>query len=150
MKPCILISPYSKVLRNGKRNPKNYPWFPEIISGLKDYEIFQVGRGEEPVLIGTTPLFDLDIWDLSMHIKSCKTWISVDNFFQHLAWFVDKPGIVLWGPSDPQIFGHKLNTNLLKDKKYLRERQHDIWERQEYNEDAFVKPEVVLEILEKR
>jgi hypothetical protein len=42
----ILISPYAQKLRNGNQNPKNYPWWPELISKI-DEEIVQVGiKGE--------------------------------------------------------------------------------------------------------
>ena len=43
----IIISPYSKPLRNGLNNPKNYPYWKELISLINE-EIIQVGvDGEE-------------------------------------------------------------------------------------------------------
>ena len=50
--------------------------------------------------------------------------------------------------SDPVIFGHPENVNLLKDRKYLREKQFWLWEQCEFNADAFVTSDVVLEALE--
>jgi len=32
----ILISPYSKKLTNGKVNPKNYPYWKEVIAGINE------------------------------------------------------------------------------------------------------------------
>jgi ADP-heptose:LPS heptosyltransferase len=141
----IVIAPYAKKLRNDKENPKNYPWWPELISMI-DEPIVQVG------IDGEIPLVDdfrknLSIPELYDLIKECRTWISVDSFFQHLAWDAGKPGIVLFGQSDPLIFGHLENINLLKDRKYLREQQFWLWEQCEYNEDAFVKPKDVKEYL---
>jgi ADP-heptose:LPS heptosyltransferase len=71
-------------------------------------------------------------------INKCNVWIAVDNFFQHLAFMGGKRGIVIFSQSDPEIFGHKENVNLLKGRQYLRERQFDIWETSEYKEEVFV------------
>jgi ADP-heptose:LPS heptosyltransferase len=141
----IIIAPYAQKLRNGQNNPKNYPWWPELISMIKE-PIIQVG------IEGETQLIDdfrknLSIDDLTKLILECKTWISVDSFFQHLAWDIGKPGVVLWGQSDPLIFGHLENTNLLKDRKYLREKQFWWWEQCEYNAEAFAKPEEIIKYL---
>jgi ADP-heptose:LPS heptosyltransferase len=138
----IIISPWAKKLRNGKNNPKNYPWWKELVS-LIDEPIVQVGVDEEEQLVEDFRK-NLSITELETLINSSRTWISVDSFFQHLAWDLGKPGIVLWGQSDPNIFGHSENINLLKNRKYLREKQFWWWEQCEYNADAFVTPEEVL------
>jgi ADP-heptose:LPS heptosyltransferase len=141
----IIISPYSKKLRNGKENPKNYPYWKELVSFIKE-PIIQVGVDGEEQLV---PDFrkNLSMPELTNLINDCRTWISVDSFFQHLAWDIGKPGIVLWGQSDPLIFGHPENTNLLKDRSYLREKQFWWWEQCDYREDAFVKPEVIVSFI---
>jgi hypothetical protein len=46
----ILISPYAKKLRNGLNNPKNYPWWPELISLINE-PIIQVGIESEKQLV---------------------------------------------------------------------------------------------------
>jgi hypothetical protein len=142
----IIISPYSKKLRNDQNNPKNYPWWPELISLLKHDTIVQIGVEGETQLVEEFHK-NLSLKQLKELILECRTWISVDSFFQHFAWDVGKYGIVLWGQSDPNIFGHPENINLLKDRKYLREKQFWWWEQCEYNEDAFVKPEEILKYL---
>jgi ADP-heptose:LPS heptosyltransferase len=141
----ILISPYSKKLRNGQNNPKNYPWWSELISMINE-PIVQVGIDGETQLVEDFRK-NLSLKELSDLILECRTWISVDSFFQHLAWDIGKPGVVLWGQSDPLIFGHSENTNLLKDRKYLREKQFWWWEQCEYIEESFVKPEEVIKYL---
>jgi ADP-heptose:LPS heptosyltransferase len=143
----IIISPYSKKLRTEKpqENPKNYPYWKELIS-LIDRPIVQVGvEGEEQLV----PDFrkNLSIPELSTLIMECQTWIGVDSFFQHLCWDLGKPGIVLWGQSDPLIFGHPENTNLLVDRKYLREKQFWWWEQCEYKKECFVSPKEVVKFL---
>jgi ADP-heptose:LPS heptosyltransferase len=141
----IIISPYSKPLRNGLENPKNYPYWEELISQIKE-PIVQVGVDEEKQLVEDFRK-NLTIPELRTLIGECRTWISVDSFFQHLAWDCGKPGIVIFGQSDPQIFGHPENINILKHRFYLREQQFWWWEQCEYRKDAFVKPEEVLKFL---
>ena len=60
----IIISPYSKLMRNGKSNPKNYPFFPELIDLLKknNCQITQVGTKGEPHL----PNIEYAYFDLSL------------------------------------------------------------------------------------
>jgi hypothetical protein len=141
----IIIAPYAQKLRNGNNNPKNYPWWSELISMI-DEPIVQVGIGGETQLVNDFRI-NLSIAELTDLIPKCRTWISVDSFFQHFAWDLNKPGIVLWGQSDPLVFGHSENTNLLKDRKYLREKQFWWWEQCDYNEDSFVKPEEIVKYL---
>ena len=141
----IIISPYSKPLRNGLENPKNYPYWEELITQIKE-PIVQVGVDEEKQLVEDFRK-NLTIPELRTLIGECRTWISVDSFFQHLAWDCGKPGIVIFGQSDPQIFGHPENINILKHRFYLREQQFWWWEQCEYRKDAFVKPAEVLKYL---
>lgn len=138
----IIISPYSKQLINGKRNPKNYPYWRELIPMIDDH-IVQVGIDGEEQLV---PDFrkNLSIAELKQLLKECKTWISCDSFFQHLGWSEGKRGIVLWSVSDPKIYGHVENINLLKDRSYLSKTQFFWWDSVEYNADAFVKPEEII------
>lgn len=141
----IIISPYSKELRDGKKNPKNYPYWKELISLIQE-PIIQVGIDGEEQLVENFRK-NLSITELRNLINECRIWISVDSFFQHLAWNSNKPGIVLFGQSDPLIFGHSENINLLKDRSYLREKQFWLWEQCDYREEAFVKPAEVLKYL---
>ena len=141
----IIISPYSKALLSGKQNPKNYPYWNELIAMI-DEPIIQVGIEGEKQLV---PDFrkNLPITELRKLIQECRTWISCDSFFQHLGWDEGKKGIVLWGVSDPLIYGHPENINLLADRKYLAENQFLWWEFVEHQNERFVKPQVVLEHL---
>lgn len=147
-KPVVLIFPFSKQLRNGKNNAKNYPFWKQVIAGLTEqgYEVVQVGIRGEPELASIIRN-NCSLDELKELIQQCYFWISVDSFAQHLANLVGKRGVVLWSMSDPKIFGYSTNINILKDKNYLRERQFDIWEAVEFNADAFAPPERVLSII---
>jgi len=141
----IIIAPYAQKLRTGKENPKNYPYWEELIKMI-DEPIVQVGVEGEQQLV---PDFrkNLPIVELRKLLKECRTWISVDSFFQHLAWDEGVPGIVLWGPSDPLIFGHSENINLLKDRSHLVGNQFIWWEATEHSNDRFIKPKEIIPYL---
>ncbi len=141
MQKCI-ISPFSRPLRNGKPNPKNYPYFKELIK-LLPYHVIQVGvKGEEKLVKDCR--FNLSIKELEALIKECDLWISVDSFLPHLAHHVGKPGIVIWGKSDPLIFGYSENKNVIMSRENLRTNQFIFWEDEPYDKDVFVKPDKVL------
>jgi ADP-heptose:LPS heptosyltransferase len=141
----IIISPYAKKLVNNKENPKNYPFWNELIK-LIDEPIVQVGIDGETQLVDDFRK-NLSMPQLRQLIKDCRIWIGVDSFFQHLAWSEGKPGIVLWSVSDPLIFGHTENINLLKDKVYLAENQFLWWDFIEHDSSKFVAPEEVIKFL---
>lgn len=141
----IVISPYAKRLINGKQNPKNYPYWKELIALIEE-PIVQVGVIGEKQLVNDFRM-NLPLNELRKLIRECRTWISCDSFFQHLAWDEGKPGIVLWGPSDPLIFGHPENINLLKDRSHLVENQFLWWEQTEHKNERFIEPEEVIKHL---
>lgn len=143
----IIISPYSKNRPDGKPSAKNYPYWSDLVTLLKaeGHKVYQVG------LVGEIPLeVDDSHWNRPLReikklIEECDVWISVDNFFQHYAWSLGKKGIAIFGPSDPNIFGHPENVNLLKSVSGLREKQFFVWHSDELNPELYIKPEVVLE-----
>jgi len=138
----IVIAPYAQKLRNGKRNTKNYPYWKELIA-LIDEPIVQVGvTGEEQLVDDFRKNLSMD--ELAAVIRECRTWISCDSFMQHFGWDLGKKGIVLWGPSDPLIFGHPENINLLKDRSYLVKDQFVWWEDTEHQDERFVEPEEIM------
>ena len=141
----IIISPYSKALRNGKINPKNYPYWKELIALIKE-PIIQIGiEGEEQLV----PDFrkNLSLTELEVLVDECRTWISCDSFLQHFGWDRKKYGIVLWSVSDPLIFGHPENINLLKDRSNLVQNQFLWWEFTDHDPNKFFNPNLVLECL---
>jgi ADP-heptose:LPS heptosyltransferase len=141
----IIISPYAKFMRNGEKHPKNYPYWKEVIARIRE-PIVQVGVNGEAQMVDDFRT-NLPLYQLSLLVNECKTWVSVDSFFQHFCWDIGKPGIAIFGQSDPNIFGHSQNINLLKDRKYLRDKQFWIWEQASYIEEAFVEPDIVIQAL---
>jgi ADP-heptose:LPS heptosyltransferase len=141
----IVISPYSRPLSNGKNNPKNYPFWEELISMIKE-PIVQIGVEGETQLVEDFRK-GLPISQLKELLRECRTWISCDSFFQHLGWIEGKKGIVLWSVSDPLIYGHPENINLLKDRKYLANNQFLWWEAYDHNTETFVPAREVFKCL---
>jgi ADP-heptose:LPS heptosyltransferase len=144
----IVLFPWAKRLRDGKNNPKNYPWWPELVTQLQavGHNLVQVGvDGEEQIV----PDFrkSLTIAELTKLMRESDTWIGVDSFGQHLGWDLGIRGIAIFGQSDPNIFGHPENINLLKSRNYLREQQFWWWEQAEYRTEAFVEPDTVIRTL---
>ena len=142
----VLISPWARQLRNGKENPKNYPYWLDLVNLLQKNNIFttQIGTNGEKLIGADAVLFkDFCLEELEQQILSNDLWISVDSFFQHFA-SLYKSGIVIWSQSSYNIFGYKKNINLLKSETYLRDNQFGIWEECEYKADAFVEPNIVL------
>jgi ADP-heptose:LPS heptosyltransferase len=146
----IIISPYSRKLRNGERNPKDYPYWEELVAGLKQrgHKIIQLGVAGEPKIEGVDEVcYNLKLKAIKDMLIQSHIWISVDNFLPHLASHTSKPGIVIWGRSNPDIFGYPQNINILSHTKHLRQDQFDIWETIEYNENVFTKPEEILRFI---
>lgn len=146
----ILISPFSQKLRNNQQNAKNYPYWQDVISKLRQSgmvsEIIQIGVGNEYRFEGVTHMFNLDLKDVERIVKTTDLWISVDNFFPHMcnAQGVQVKGIVLFSKSDPLLFGYAQNMNILKDRKYLRPDQFMIWEQCPYDDQAYVSADFVV------
>lgn len=141
----IIIAPFARKLPSGNQNPKNYPYWKELVSQINE-PIIQVGVDEEEQLVDNFQK-NLSLYQLKDLVGQCRTWISVDSFFQHFCWDLKKPGIVIFGQSDPLIFGHPENTNILKDRHYLRKEQFWLWDQCPYIKDAFVEPAEVLKFL---
>ncbi len=145
----IVISPFSQAMRNGKRNPKNYPWWPELIALLKDnHIIYQIGvPGEEAFVDPSMTRFGLSFAELKELTLSVDTFIAVDNFYPHFCNHYGKHGIVLFSKSDPKLFGYPENKNLYVSQKHFRPDQFGLWESCDHSEEAFVSPHEVYSLI---
>lgn len=145
----VVISPFSRKMRNGNLNPKDYPYWRDLISKLRyiGCYITQIGYVGEENLGADEARFGLSLDDLKILLRDCSTWISVDNFLQHLCHHINKPGIVIFSKSDPNIFGYSYNKNILKDRKFLKPLQFQNWEECKYEKEAFVEPEEIIKIV---
>ena len=145
----IIISPYSSKLRNGAQNPKNYPYWQEVIDKLvsSGHTVAQVGVAGETLFQKTQPFIGMSLESLKGLVENCTTWASVDNFFPHLCSHTKKSGVVVWSRSDPKLFGYTSNLNLLKDPSYLRPDPFGFWHDCSYSIEAFVEPQEVYKAI---
>ena len=115
----------------GNKNAKYYPYWDQ----LTDHDIKVMGDN-----LSNQEIIDLINW--------CDKWISTDTFIQHFVKYHNlKPGIVIWGKSDPKVFGYDTNINLLKDPKYLRPFQFRYWKDEPIDENAFVSIDVLQQAI---
>jgi len=145
-KNIITIHPYSRVLKD-KKNPKTYPYWDKVVEGIKSDEntIIQLGLKGDKLINADHIMFDLPYQAISSLLNISNVWLSVDSFLPHLAnYYKCKPGIVIFSKSDPLIYGYEQNINLLKSKESLRPDQFRIWEQCEYDIDAFIDPEIII------
>lgn len=123
-------------------NPKNYPYRNNLIelisvSGTNGFPLDDIV--EIKTAIPLTESMEL--------INKADKIICIDSYLQHLCWYMGKKAVVIFGQSNPDIFGHKENINLLRDVRYLRKHQFDKWELCPYIEKAFVLPEQVIKAI---
>ena len=82
-------------------------------------DIFQVGKINDLYikgcysLLGTTSPTEL----ISLLTK-CDLVICADNFVMHAAKLVNKPAIVLWGPTNHEVYGYKEHTHFQADVEF--------------------------------
>ena len=145
----ILFAPFAarSPSLNGSPSPKDYPFARELAQQLeKDYELVQVGGGNDEQIakdFRTNLSFD----ELGKLVAESQTGVCVDSYLQHYYWYLGRRAIVLFSVSDPVIFGHPENLNLLKDRKFLRPNQFHLYYSNQYNPEAFVSPHEVLKAL---
>jgi len=123
-KPIVLIHTAGSNLEqnNDLGNPNvfnlNKDWVYEHWVNLvnllyNDFDVVQVGLPNERLINGA---FDLrgkiSFRQILALVMYCQTWVDIDSFLQHAGAAVKKPGVVLWGRTDPRIFGHALNANM--------------------------------------
>jgi hypothetical protein len=119
------------------QSAKSYPHWDKLVDLLKGHEIKKIEG-----ILREQEILDLVNW--------CSVWISIDSFLPHLVKCHRlKPGIVLWGKSDPLIFGYPENRNLLKDRKHLREQQFKWWKDEPADPSVFVDPQEVVDVVNK-
>lgn len=146
MKKTILIFPWARNAPDGGYCAKNYPFWREVITSLKEKGVTTIqvsGKGEEQLNVDEVKE-NLPMEVLVNLIRRADSFISVDSFAPHFAYFYKKYGVVIFSKSDPEIFGYTENINLLKDKKYLRRQQFEYWNGVKMEPESFVSPEIVV------
>ena len=120
------------VCEGNLKNAKTYPFWEQLYPMLGQHEVKKIEG-----MLPEQAIMDLVNW--------CDIWISIDSFLQHLVAYKGlKRGIVLWGTSDPALFGYPTNINLVKSMGYMRPDQFFWWKDAPNTPDAFVSPQMVV------
>jgi ADP-heptose:LPS heptosyltransferase len=146
----ILYAPFAarSPSLSGQPSPKDYPHAKELAELLEtDHELIQVA-GNGDVQVAKDVRRNLPFKEVGKLIEESDTGICVDSYLQHYYWYLNRRAIVLFGPSDPVVFGHPENLNLLRDRSYLRPNQFDLYYTTDYKPEAFVSPQEVLDVLQ--
>ncbi len=142
----LVLSPYSSKVANPLGNPKNYPRFQDVVTILKNtgiWHITQIGTATETAFTNVDAMMTNATLDqIEQLIETCDVWLAVDNFLHHMLRNNSK-GVVVWGQSDPNLFGYGNHVNLLKSRSYLRENQFGTWDECQYRTDCWVGPDEV-------
>lgn len=139
---------------------KCFPYWEEVVAKLEErgHHLIQVSQLHNTRYVKD---FRLDSYGNNLSLNAISnifyndradTFITIDSFFQHLAHNVEKKvnpgGIVIFSKTDPQVFGYPENVNLLKDRKYIREKWWRVWKEEPYDKDAFVTADEVVRAVE--
>jgi ADP-heptose:LPS heptosyltransferase len=132
----VLMARGVRPLRNGKPNAKLYPFFDQLSNLLKQegYEVIELTK-------------ELPLLELKALVKSMFTTICCDSFLSHFCESIGAQAVVIFGPSDPKIFGCKSNINLFKSKAGFRKDQFKVWEDEPCNDSIWVTPEEILTVI---
>ena len=93
---------------------KEWPlkFWRELIARNPQYDFIQLGTSSEPRLEGTVNITEGRLRPQFAILKYCKAFIGVDSCFAHVTNAFHIPGVVLFGASTAEVWGHPNNINL--------------------------------------
>lgn len=144
----VVIFPYAKKIREGLPSPKNYPYWKELVKILVEegQEVIQVSPIDEERIEGTKIVTGtLEFDSIETLVSKADYYISIEGFAPHL--LTKNRGFVIFGVSDPMLYGYNRNINILKNRKYLKANQTDYWHKEDVNEDAYLTADEVWKII---
>lgn len=85
----------------------------ELVRRLPECTFIQLGETKDPEVPSTVDVRGMTtIREAVAVVKHTRCFVGIDSFFNHASIAVGTPGVVLFGPSTPVIWGHSENTNL--------------------------------------
>lgn len=91
---------------------KYYKW-EKIIKLYPNIHFFQLGNCDDYKLKGALDFTNLKLRDQISILNSSDFYIGVDSFWQHAAKALNKKSIILFGPSNSEIWGYDDNVNII-------------------------------------
>jgi ADP-heptose:LPS heptosyltransferase len=115
------LAPYRNVIimHIYSRCSPNHLWatekWSELVKQLPQYTFVQVGGIDEPKVEGAVDFRGkTTLREAFCLIKHASSFIGVDSIHSHVTNAFKKPGVVLFGDSDPAVWGHDNNINVFK------------------------------------
>lgn len=145
----IIIVPFSRKNPDGSINAKTYPFWGSLISLLQKqhHSLTQIGEVGEEKLVPDVR-FNLRKHEHKKLLAEHDTFISVDTWYPHFAHKLGRPGVVIWGKSDPKIYGYDTHFNIFKDRRFFRKEQFRVWAEEPYDASVFLSPDEVMKCVE--
>jgi ADP-heptose:LPS heptosyltransferase len=109
----VIINPSTIFSKNKEWRPERWD---ELVQSLPGYTFIQLGlKDEEPLIKGAIDLRgQFGLRESMALLKHALCYVGVDSFLAHVTNAVQTPGVVLFGPSSPVIWGHPENVNIYK------------------------------------
>lgn len=107
------------VMHITSKTTKNQEWEVEdweaLVRSMPEYTFLQLGISAEKKVSNAVDLRDkFSFRDTLALIKYAKSFVGVNSSFSHATNAFDIPGVVLFGPAQPGVWGHSNNINLYK------------------------------------
>lgn len=123
MKPKrVVVAPYSRLLKNGAPNPKNWPIWSDLLRAMRKqktmYYFIQIGSPHEMSIGADEFCTDLSWPGLVELLQTADLFLSVDSFLPHAVNALredigkDIPGVVIWTITPPELFGYPQFSNV--------------------------------------
>jgi ADP-heptose:LPS heptosyltransferase len=96
---------------------KNWPLekWTALVEMNPQYQFMQLGLAEEPAVPGTIDLRGkTSIRQAIALVKLARAFVGVESFLSHASNATGTPGVVLFGPSAPEVWGHANHTNVTR------------------------------------
>lgn len=107
------------ILHITSRFSKNEEWslskWEELVRSMPEYTFIQLGLSDESSVANTVDLRGkTSVREAFALIRYSKSFVGVNSCFSHVTNAFNIPGVVLFGASNPPIWGHSNNINLYK------------------------------------
>lgn len=101
------------------RTTSNQEWdienWERLVASMPDHTFLQVGIADEKRVRNAVNLLGkTSIRETFGLIKYARSFVGVNSIYSHASNAFGIPGVVLWGPAQPLIWGHSNNVNIYK------------------------------------
>jgi ADP-heptose:LPS heptosyltransferase len=108
-------NPISLHVSSSSLRYKDWPLerWEELVRRLPECTFIQLGETRDPGVPSTIDVRGMTtVREAVAVVKHTRCFVGIDSFFNHASIAVGTPGVVLFGPSTPVVWGHAGNTNL--------------------------------------